>query len=1011
MVRYLIQRPVAVLLFFTGLLITGLVVLKKVPVSLLPDADIPRIVLRIDYPNTAAEVLERNIIGTVRDQMANLNHVRKVESLSADHGGIVTLTFDYNTRMDLADIEVNERLDRLTGSFPKDMQRPQVIRSSTADIPVIRIQVVPRSSGEMADASELADKILKKRIEQLEGVSLVDINGRQESVVNVIPKKEILSALGLNENTIIQTIKNANQELGGLSVKDGQYRYFVKLNNALDATEQIGRLSVRTPGGTVIPLRTLASITVDARPPTGYYLYNGKEGIVITVGKQASSRMNQLLPKIKDLVGQFREDYPRIDFSFTQDQSFLLDAGISNLYQDIIYGGILTVALLFMFLGNWASPILMSVSIPVSLIITFIFFYIFGISFNIISLSGLALGIGMLIDNSIVVIDNINRKRRTGLNTLDSGVAGTNEVIVPVISQVLTTVAVYAPLILFNGIAGQLVLDQSIALTISLFVSLLTAFVLAPLLYSLLQNDLRPVKSEDTLFYRWVARGYHRMISHILQHRLIYFLITLAIMPLGFWLGMQLPVKSLPDIERKESLVNIDWNAPIDAPENLRRMQQLQALIKTRSEVTEADVGIRQFMVQQQDNQIQRSDLYYACRTEALKWETDEKIRNWIRDRYPGAIIRIIDAPNAFTQLFVTNTPYLEARLRPVRNTGSPNEYQGLEDIRGKITQTAEPGPGMITEPNMDLFLDYNKMALYGVERSSIETILQKLFGNYTISEINRFGTVNSIKLKVDNKTMEEDLSSMVPGGNGETYPLRIFLTMHTSLRPKFISADKAGEYRSLIFDSKTKDIPALQDSLTALAIRSGFSVEFTGQYFEDRQQLKQLWLIFIIVIFLLFIILAIQYEDLLLPLIVMLTIPLGITGGMFLLWLTGGTLNVMAAIGFIVILGLIVDDPILKVEVLQRLQKEYRLKGYETSDELLKKMIHEAGDICLKPLLLVSLTTSIAMVPVLWIGGIGNDLQKPMAYVIIGGLTAGTFFTTWFIPLAYWYLSKWRKK
>ena len=1011
MVRYFIQRPIAVLLFFVSLLITGLLVLKKVPVSLLPDADIPRIIIRIDYPNTAAEVLEKSFVGPIRGQMANINHVKNIESISADHSGTITLTFDYGTRMDLADIEINEKLDRLTGSLPKDMQRPQVIRAGTADIPVIRLQVIPGPAADMVEASALAEKVLKKRIEQLEGVSQVDINGRQESVINIVPDRRMLGALGLNENNIVQTIRNANQELGGLSVKDGQYRYFIRLSNSIDAADQIGRLPVRSTGGNIIPLRTVASVTAESSPPTGYYLYNGKEGLVITVGKQASSRMNQLVPKIRELILRFRKDYPQMEFSFTQDQSFLLDAGISNLYQDIIYGGILTIALLFLFLGNWASPILMSISIPVSLIITFIFFYFFGISFNIISLSGLALGIGMLIDNSIVVIDNISRKRKAGLNTLESGVTGTNEVVVPVISQVLTTVAVYAPLVLFNGMAGELVLDQSIALTISLSVSLLVAFVLVPVLYKLLVKDASGKKGDDTLFYLWVAKGYHRMISHILRHKLVFFLVTLAIMPVGFWLGMKLPVKSLPAIEKKESLVTLDWNVSIDARENLRRVRQLQTIIQSWCEVTEADVGIKQFIMQQQDNQIQKADLYYACKTESLKWDADEKLRAWLKASYPGAIIRIMDAPNAFTQLFVRNDPYLEARFKPIVNTASANVYRDLDKMIKRISQPCEPGPGMISEPDMGITLNYDKMALYGADRPSIENTLKQLFGTYVVSEINRFGVTNSILLKYDKADLENALNTTVPGQNGVLYPLRSFLSMQTSLRPKFVSADKSGDYRSVLFYNTVRDIPQLQDTLTGLAARFGFSVEFTGQYFDDRQQIQQLWWIFAIVLFLLYIILCVQYEDLLLPLIVMLTIPLGISGGMFLLWLTGGTLNVMTAIGFIVILGLIVDDPILKVEVLQRVEKEYCAKGFTKSNELLEKMIHEAGDICLKPLLLVSLTTSIAMVPVLWVGGIGNDLQKPMAYVIIGGLTVGTFFTTWFIPLAYWYISKWRKK
>jgi multidrug efflux pump subunit AcrB len=590
-IRYLIQRPIAVLMTFIALIIAGLVLIHKVPVSLLPNVDVPQIVVRINYPNTSAPVLEQNILRPVREGLVNVNALKNIESRSTNHTGTIFLTFEYGTRMNLAYIEVNEKLDRLTGSLPRDMQRPQVMRINTSDIPVIRIQAVPRQGTSQLELSALTEKVLKKRLEQIEGVSLVDINGSQHGIITVTPDQQTLAALGLNESHITQAIQHANRELGGLSTRQGHYRYFVRLLNELENAQSIGTLPVRMDNGNVIPLNRVATVREEPEHLTGYHLYNGKQGLVITVQKQPASRMNDLVPEIEKAVQQFRKDYPQIDFSVTQDQSFLLDAGISNLQQDLVYAGILTVLLLFMFLGNWASPTLMSISIPLSLIITFVFFYIFDISFNIISLSGLALGIGMLIDNSIVVIDNITRKRRSGLNMFDSSVRGTNEVIAPVISQVLTTVAVYAPLILLSGIAGALVFDQAIALTISLGVSLLVAFVLAPTLYKMFLRTSPEKLKEDTVFYKWVAKGYHAMIRVILRRKLLYFLLTLLVMPVGIWLAFMMPVSALPDIEKKETLAVIDWNASVDAQENLRRMQQLQQLIQPSCTVTEAEIG------------------------------------------------------------------------------------------------------------------------------------------------------------------------------------------------------------------------------------------------------------------------------------------------------------------------------------------------------------------------------------------------------------------------------------
>jgi multidrug efflux pump subunit AcrB len=1009
MVKYFIRRPVAVLMIFITLMAAGAVLVWKVPVSLLPHADIPQITIRVNYPNTAASTLEQNVLRPIREGLQNLDRIRSIESQAGNHAGIIQLAFEHNTRMDLAFIEVNEKLDRLAGSFPPDMQRPQVIRTNTSDIPVIRLQVIPRNPGDFMMISALAEKVLKKRLEQLDGVSMVDINGRQQGIITLTPRQDQLMALGLSEDLLAQTVQRANRNLGSLNVRDGQYRYFVRLGNTLTAAEEIGRLPVRLADGTVLPLQRLAVIGFEPEEPSGHHLYNGKESLVITIQKQPGSRMNELVPKIKEAVNVFGTDHPQAAFELTQDQSFLLDAGIDNLYQDILLGGILTIALLFLLLGNWASPLLMSISIPVSMVITFIFFYVFNISFNIISLSGLALGIGMLIDNSIVVINSITRKRQSGMNMEDSCVHGTNEVMAPVISQVLTTVAVYGPLVLLSGIAATLVSDQSIALTISLGVSLLVAFVLVPLLYKLLLKASPRKAGEDTLVYRRIAAAYHRMIDHILGHKRMYMAVIIMMMPAGILIATQLPLSSLPAIEKKESLVKIDWNAPIDARENLTRTRGLQQHIQPACTVTEAETGIQQFLMQQDNSNIQQAQLYFACNTEKGKLRADEMIRTWLRRQYPDASLQIIDAPNAFTQLFSSNTPYLEARFRKPGGNWQEEDMQQLHAMLEQMPVTGfKYGNGLVMEKSADILLDAEKMALYGVTRPAIQNKLQQLFGSYTITEIKRFGDVRSIRLKTAGNDMEAQFASLVKGSHETWYPLNNFISLRYAEQPKFITADQGGEYRSVVFEKEMAGVASLQNSISRLAAGCGMTVEFSGQYYENSGYASQLWMIFFTVLFLLYVILAIQYESLVLPVLVMLTIPLGITGSMLLLWTSGGSLNVMSLIGFIVVLGLIVDDPILKIETLNRLQKKYSGEGLPRDAALLKQMIHEAGDICLKPMLMVSLTTSIAMVPVLFISGLGNDLQKPLACVIIGGLTIGTFFTSWFIPLAYWYVTSW---
>jgi len=1007
MTRYLVQRPIAVLLCFTVLIVFGLAALRLLPISLLPNIDVPQIVIRVNYPNTAAATLEENVVKGIRENLLSLNGIQNIESKSANHSALLYLTFDFKTRMDLAYIEANEKIDRLSSLLPRDMPRPQVMRINTSDIPIIRLQVIPQRKEEYLEIAELTEKVLKKRLEQLEGVSLVDLNGKRSAIIAVTPNTAALRSLNTDESALSTAIQSANQELGSLSIRDGQYRYFVKVANRLEGPSDIAQLPVRTPGG-VVPLERLAKVETITEVPSGYHLYNGQDGLVITVQKQPLSKMNELTPKILEAVASFRKDYPQVRFALTQDQTFLLNAGISNLYQDLLFGGILAIAVLFLFLGNIASPTLMGISIPVSLIITFVFFWAFGISLNIISLSGLALGIGMLIDNSIVVLDNITRKRRSGLSMIDSCSVGVQEVTAPVISQVLTTIAVYAPLVLMSGLAGALVYDQAIALSISLGVSLLVAFVLAPLLYRLFLRSEPEQQREDTRFFRWVAKGYHRLIDFVFRFKVLFLVFTLGLMLLGGWMVSNAPIAALPKLERRETLLRLDWNEPIDAQENLRRMRELDRIIKPYSRVREAEVGLRQFLLQQEDNSVARTDFYYACNSQPEREKLDAKVSQWLKTHYPQSLFELRDAPNAFTQLFSSNAPYFEAKIKPANGGFNAASLAALNQHLPQLLATnGQKGAGLQEEPGIELLIDANKMAHYGVTSSNVRDQLQRLFGQFNITEIKRFGSVKRIRFSTsETNDWEQKLQNSIQGQNNQYYPLREFVQVQMSSNYKFITADKGGEYKSILFTNPQLNYGQLQDKMSTWGKNHGFSLDFSGRYFEARENLRLLLQIFAISIVLLYFILAVQFENLVQPLLVMLTMPLGVFGAMLLLYANGAALDVMAAIGFVVVLGIIVDDPILKVDTINRLLAQYLEQGMPPR-QALERAIYDAGDICLKPLLMTSLTTSLALVPVLFTSGIGADLQKTLVYVIVGGLTIGTFFTTCFIPLVYWLTAK----
>lgn len=1011
MVRFLLARPIAVGMTFLALLIFSIILFRTLPVSLLPPIDVPQIVIKVNYPNTSPESIEQNVLRPIREGMVTLSGLQDMESKAGSEVGNVRLTFDYQTQMELAYIAVNEKIDRLTNSLPEDMPRPQVVRINTNDIPIVRLQVVPSYGVDFAEVSLLTENVIKKRLEQLDGVALVDINGRQERVIVVTPNKPVLAGLGMQEADLIRAIEAGNSELPGISVEDGQFRYYLRLATRIETPEDVKNLPVRSPSGYTVNLEKVADVKYDLAKPTGFHLYQGKEGLVVTVHKQAAAKMNEIMPLVYEAVGLFEKDYPQVEFDLTQDQSTLLNAGINNLQTSLLFGGLFAFGILFVFMGNYRTPIIIGISLPASLIISFSVFYFFDISINVISLSGLALGLGMLIDNAIIVLDNISRKNKEGSSLFESCVTGVNEVMSALISSVLTTLAVFVPLVFLSGIAGALFYDQAVSVAAILSVSLLVAFILLPLLYHLFfKNKPLQAARQDSRLFLWLLRRYKAVYKGLFAQRGWSLLLLLLLIPLLLSTGWLLKVEGLPPIEKFDVMLALDWNEPISASQNRDRIQRLMEQMEGDYQLAESDVGLRQFLLFEGENAIQQADIYLLFNSREQKEQVSANLVRQLRDNFPLASIDLRDAPNAFDQLFNSDRPYYEVRWKDLganKPVTASIMDPWLEDFP---VDSWSKGPGLQKGSSVIFQTNLEKLTLYGLEVQQLIDKIEQLFGNYLITDIKRFGEITPILLLNDQVNFQTLLkNNFLYGEDDVPYALDQFIRFSYDENYKFVTADKSGIYQSLTLDSPNPS--QYETQVRNWALGKNLSIDFTGQFFQDRETIRQLMGILLVAILLLYFILAAQFEDFLQPLIVMLTLPLGIGGAFLVLWLTGTSLNVMSAIGLVVMLGIMVNDAILKIDTINRLRSRYS-EDSEGLDTALEKALYMAGEIRLKPIVMTSVTTILALLPVVFSAGLGADLQRPLVFSVIGGLTIGTFTALYFVPLAYWFLARgWVKK
>jgi multidrug efflux pump subunit AcrB len=642
----------------------------------------------------------------------------------------------------------------------------------------------------------------------------------------------------------------------------------------------------------------------------------------------------------------------------------------------------------------------MGVVLPVSLLLSFSLLYVFNISLNIISLSGLALGLGMLVDNSVVVIDNIMLKRKEGHNLLDSYVSGTSEVAAPLLSSALTNIAVFVPLIFMGGINGELFYDQALSVVAILSASMLCTFILVPLTYLLLFKNLKKETREDSRFFLAMRAGYHRSFLFVWKHKKISLLLMSLLIPVAFFLFWFLPKEAMPEIERTETLVSIDWNEPIGLDENRKRTTEMCK--QSTALITEADAGFRQFTFGSEQYPVQQVDVYLRFQDAATRSRMNQKLSIWFLKRYPQAQVQFKNAPNPFEQIFANNKPLLEVRFRDFdsKKLLSRNRADSLL-AKVKDQTEAKPGKGFEKETVISLRLNFEKLSDFKINYEQVVNELRRLFDDFPVTQLRSFSDNTPIVFKQTELNFEEKLNSgFVTDENGSDFPLHQFMGVSYKEDYRNVTADQAGIYQSIELKNPDQAF-AKSDTLNKTAVQFNTSVDWVGEWFENQKNFKQLLFIMLISILLMYFILTAEFESLKQPLLVLSSFPIGLAGSLLLLWLCGETINVMSGIGLVVVLGILDNDAILKIDRINTLRKTMPLE----------KAIEQAGLDRLKPIVMNTLTNVLAITPIIFSSGLGADLQRPVALATIGGLLVATLAALYFIPLMYWATSPTKAK
>lgn len=1013
MIKFLIHKPIAVIMTALGVLILGVLASTYVPVSLMPDIDIQEITVQVNAKNNSAYELENSVVKPLRNNLLQLNHLEDIKSETSNGQATIKLNFTHGTKIDYTFIEVNEKIDRAMSSLPREIDRPKVIKASASDIPVFYLNTTLKNKAstdvhgkvtqEFIEFNRFTNQVIRKRIEQISEVALVDVNGLVTPEIVVIPNQSKCMSLGIDLNEIEAIIKKQQIEIGSILVKDSQYQYNLRLGTTLTNIKDIENIFLNK-NGKLYQIKEIAEVKEKPQKRKGLVISNDKEAVSLAIIKQSDARIKDLKESLKTTIVSMENDYPEIDFSITRDQTKLLDVAINNLSQSLFWGMLLAFIVMFLFLKDIKSPILIGISVPVSIIVCLLFFHLLGISINIISLSGLVLGIGLMIDNSIIVIDNITQYREMGYSVSEACIKGVNEVFKPLLSSVLTTCAVFIPLIFLSGITGALFYDQAMAITIGLFVSLLISITLLPVIYRLFHlkegkftkiNSF--LKKVNSLNYE---KTYEKGFRFVMKKQGIAIVLFTGLIVTTILMFSTLSKSTMPQLSSSETFLKVDWNESINVEENKKRVLELIEPEKKSIRDYNAFVGQQQFLLNKDaDAKTSETTIYVNALSPEKLEELKEKFSNRLNNKYPVSVQEFKEVDNVFNMIFSENEAPLTARIRSVENIGS-SQNKELKALWGAIEQKL---PNTKIQPisweeNIVLLANKEEMMLYNISSDAVFNTLKSAFNEKEIFSLVDNQNYVPVILGGKEKTIREVLHETHVKVNDSThFPISNFITEVKEENLKTITAGKEGEYFAMNLEV-INEKPVMKKIKEVVAQNRLFDVTFTGSLFKNRALINELLIVLIITLVLLYFILASQFESLTMPFIILIEIPIAIAGAFLLLYVFNYSLNLMSMIGIVVMSGIIINDSILKIDTIIQLQKQ--------GVGLLKALLI-AGQRRLKPILMTSLTTILALLPVLFTNGLGAELQAPLAIALIGGMLLGTLVSLYLIPLCYYHLSK----
>jgi HAE1 family hydrophobic/amphiphilic exporter-1 len=1038
-------------MFTVAIALFGFVSLSRLKLNLLPDLSYPTLTIRTELVGAAPLEVETLITRPVEEAVSIIRNVREVRSVSRAGQSDVTLEFLWGTDMDLAGIDVREKLDLL--QLPLEAKRPLLLRFDPSSEPVLRLALLDEKAPQGAEGVErlkalrrLAEDRLKPDLEAVEGSAAVKVSGGYEDEVQVFVDQKKLAQLGLSIETVTRRIRAENVNLSGGRLEQGTQRFLVRTLNEFESVEQMANAIIATRDGQPIYLRDVATVTRGYKDREAITRVNGREAIELAVYKEGDANTVQLADGVRARLKDLEKNLPEgTSIRQVYDQSTFIAAAISEVKSAAVIGGLLAILVLYAFLRDARATLISSIAIPVSVLGTFVLMYAFDLTLNIMSLGGIALAVGMLVDNAVVVLESIVRNQEKGMSRLEAARAGTAEVATAVFAATLTSVMVFAPMIFITGIAGQLFKDQSLTVTFALSFSLLVAITLVPMLAAgrvraAVQDGaqagqaaprqsgrlerglrkgadgfaraghwiarglalaLRPLVNVTQAVNRWADRKYPPAITWALQHPgktigsavLLFVLTMVLILP-------RLGTELIPQMSQGE--FNVDLRLPPGTP-----LEQTDRAVVATQQASEklGNVALA-YSVAGTGNRLDANPVDAGENTGRLSLTLQPGARRADEERamagMRGSLESLPGVQYRFSRpaLFSMATP-LEVVVSgyDLDRLGEAAERVRAEMLRddrfADVKTTVEAG-----NPEIQIIFDQERASQLGlVVRDIADRVVNSVRGEVATRYKLRDKQIDVLVRSVDSRaaSIEEVRSLIVNPGSEFPVPLSAVAEVKLAAGPAEVR--RVGQERVAVISANLAHgdlgsaVAALQGIVERVQLPVGTTAFLSGQSEEMTASFKSLQFVLVLAIFLVYLVMASQFESLIHPFVILLTIPLALIGAVWALWLTGTTVNVVAYIGLIMLAGIVVNQSIVLIDAVN----QARERGLPKHAAII-----EAGRLRLRPILITKLTTILGLLPMALGIGEGAEVRAPMAITVIGGVLLTTFLTLLVIPVVY---------